>query len=104
MADARVCEIHENLAWTWLWCVEFDDFGGDLAWLIVDDGLVFLWDLWSSHCGCVSFQASVVLMSSSNYSYTKIGMSKKRTRNCKVDFWVFSNRTSRLVHSMWVEL
>lgn len=50
MADARVCEVHEDLAWAWLWSVELDDFGGDFAWLIVDDGFVLLWDLWSGHC------------------------------------------------------
>lgn len=38
-------EVYENLTGTRLWGVEFDYFGGDFARLIVDAGLVLLWNV-----------------------------------------------------------
>lgn len=42
-------QIDENLARAWLWRVQLYDFGREGAGLVVNDGLVFLGDLWSSH-------------------------------------------------------
>ena len=49
---SRMREVDENLAWTRLGSIELDDFGRDLAWLVVDDGLVLLRDV--GHLGRMS--------------------------------------------------
>ena len=42
VAYSRMREVDENLAWARLGSIELDDFGRNLAWLVVDDGLVLL--------------------------------------------------------------
>lgn len=44
VADTTVGQSHEHLSRSWLRSIEFDDFRRDLAWLVVDAGLVLGWD------------------------------------------------------------
>ena len=41
--------VDETFSHTWLWCIYFLDLRRDLAWLVVDQSLVLLWNLSFSH-------------------------------------------------------
>lgn len=49
MADARMCEVHEDFADTRFWCVDLLDLGRNLARLIVNESLVAGRNLCCSH-------------------------------------------------------
>lgn len=51
-------QVDQNLAGAGLWRVEFDNFGGDGARLIIDDSLVLGGDCGSSHGAVVASWSS----------------------------------------------